>query len=115
MATKKTHHPHGPVSTPKSRKEWVDAVEDGTKTKQQAIARCKHMISKKGDSFHGKQWSLFLAKLTGKPKASPKAVATFTKPKASAKTKAKPLSIQVADEVELEAMKIMLAQLRAAK
>lgn len=114
MATKKTH-----VSTPKSRKEWVDAVEDGTKTKQQAIARCKHMISKKGDSFHGKQWSLFLSQLEGKPKAStkakPKAVATFTKPKASAKTKAKPLSIQVADEVELEAMKIMLAQLRAAK
>jgi len=116
MAKKETH------VAPKvqSRKEWIAAVEDGTKTKQQAIARCKAMVAKyeaRGGTKHGDLWAKWLAELEGKPKAKakakPKAVATFTKPKASAKTKAKPLSIQVADEVELAAMKIMLAQLRA--
>ena len=61
-----------------SRVEWIDAYEQGTKTKAQAIARCKHMVAKKGDTTHGKLWAKWLAELEGKPKAKAKA-----KPKAS--------------------------------
>jgi formate dehydrogenase maturation protein FdhE len=64
-----------------SRKEWIAAVEDGTKTKQQAIARCKAMVAKyeaRGGSMHGNLWAKWLAELEAKPKAKAKA-----KPKAS--------------------------------
>jgi len=61
-----------------SRVQWIDAYEQGTKTKAQAIARCKHMVAKKGDTTHGKLWAKWLAELEGKPKAKAKA-----KPKAS--------------------------------
>jgi len=90
MAKKETH------VAPKvqSRKEWFDAVEQGTKTKAQAIARCKHMISKKGDSFHGKQWTLFLNQLEGKPKAK-------AKPKASPKVDQSITSLSKAELVEI--------------
>ena len=77
MAKKETH------VAPKvqSRKEWIAAVEDGTKTEQQAIARCKHMVAKyeaRGGTKHGDLWAKWLAELEGKPKAKAKA-----KPKAS--------------------------------
>ena len=69
MAKKETH------VAPKvqSRKEWIAAVEDGTKTKQQAIARCKAMVAKyeaRGGSMHGNLWAKWLAELEAKPKAS---------------------------------------------
>ena len=76
MAKKETH------VAPKvqSRKEWIDAYEQGTKTKAQAIARCRTMVAKyeaRGGNMHGNLWAKWLTELEGKPKAKAKA-----KPKA---------------------------------
>lgn len=71
MATKKNADALAPKV--QTRKEWIDAYEQGTKTKAQCIARAKAMSAKKAGSLHGRLWTQWLTELEGKPKPKAKA------------------------------------------